>query len=443
MSLLEISRSMVEEGLKAGFNEAICKIVSSRTVMVKFSGEPTVTQSWIDTCIYLYLARDGRIVLCEYRTPDIERVKRRLVDLHESAKLIEASPIYAPLPKPHKVKPLHLVDVKIVKLMDDRSDLIDYAWMMIDEASSEGAENYAGALSASLSSKALTTSEGVELQEDSTGIECYLRAFSGDGSGQWAYGGRRLDEYSIREVGRRAGMYAYLSKGTEPIEPGVYDLALSPMIVGNIVNVIGDMASALQVYLGLSFLLRFKPGDRVASENVCIEDDGISDNLPRSTGFDDEGIPTRVTTIISDGVFENLLHNSKTASKFNVESTGNAGWVKPEPWNLRFKPGDLKEDEIPSTLREGLILTNNWYTRLQSYVEGVFSTVARDAAFLVKDGRIVKAVRGLRITGSLHGLLSSVEYSTDRYYQIKWWEVEVPVVAPYIIARRIYVSKPM
>jgi len=116
---------------------------------------------------------------------------------------------------------------------------------------------------------------------------------------------------------------------------------------------------------------------------------------------------------------------------------------KPEPWNLRFKPGDLKEDEIPSTLREGLILTNNWYTRLQSYVEGVFSTVARDAAFLVKDGRIVKAVRGLRITGSLHGLLSSVEYSTDRYYQIKWWEVEVPVVAPYIIARRIYVSKPM
>jgi hypothetical protein len=30
------------------------------------------------------------------------------------------------------------VDVKIVKLMDDRSDLIDYAWMMIDEASGEG-----------------------------------------------------------------------------------------------------------------------------------------------------------------------------------------------------------------------------------------------------------------------------------------------------------------
>jgi PmbA protein len=82
-------------------------------------------------------------------------------------------------------------------------------------------------------------------------------------------------------------MYAYLSKGTEPIEPGVYDLALSPMIVGNIVNVIGDMASALQVYLGLSFLSRFKPGDRVASESVCIEDDGVSDNLPRSTGFDD------------------------------------------------------------------------------------------------------------------------------------------------------------
>ncbi|MCX8162348.1 MAG: TldD/PmbA family protein [Candidatus Bathyarchaeota archaeon] len=442
MSILEVSKSMIEEALKIGFDEAACKTVSIRRVMAKFSGEPTITQSWIDICTYLYLARDGRITLCEYRTSDIDVVRRRLTDLCRSAKLIEASPIYAPLPKPYGIKPLRLVDEKIVDLVEGRRDLIDYAWRMVDEASSEEAENYAGVLSASLSSKALATSRGVELHEDSTEFECYLRAFSGDGAGQWAYGGRRLDEHSVMEVGRKAGMYAYLSKNAELIEPGVYDVVLSPMIVGNLVNIVGDMASALQVYLGLSFFSRFKPGDRIASEAVSIYDDGVSDSLPRSTGFDDEGVPTRITAIISEGVFENLLHNSKTAFKFNTESTGNAGWVKPEPWNLRFKPGDLKEDELPSTLGEGLILTNNWYTRLQSYVEGSFSTVARDATFIVKGGKVEKAVKGLRVTGRLHELLSSVEYSTDRCYQIKWWEVETPVLAPYILVRGVRISRP-
>lgn len=443
MSILEASKSLVREGLRIGFDEAACKLVSDRIVMVKFSGEPTVTQSWVDVCIHMYLAKDGRIILCDYRTLDIERVKHRLIDLYRSARSIEASSIYAPLPEPHRINPIHLVDERIVDLVKGRRNPIDYAWIMIDEAVDEGADNYAGILLAKSSSKALATSRGVELQEDSTEFECYLRAFSRDGVGQWSYGGRMLDEYSIREVGRRAGVYAYLSRNPEPIEPGVYDVALSPMVVGNIVNVVGEMASAFQVYLGLSFLSRFKPGDRVASEIVSIEDDGVTVSLPRSTSFDDEGMPTRITTIISDGVFKSLLHNSKTASKFDTESTGNAGWVRPEPWNLKFKPGDLGEDELPSTLGDGLILTNNWYTRLQSYVDGLFSTVTRDAAFRVKDGRIEKAIKGLRITGKLYEFLSSIEYATDRCYQIKWWEVETPVLAPYIVARSVYVSKPM
>ncbi|MEM2739582.1 MAG: metallopeptidase TldD-related protein [Candidatus Bathyarchaeia archaeon] len=39
-----------------------------------------------------------------------------------------------------------------------------------------------------------------------------------------------------------------------------------------------------------------------------------------------------------------------------------------------------------------------------------------DATFIVKDGKIKKAAKGLRITGRLYELLSPVEYSTDRCY---------------------------
>ena len=91
--------------------------------------------------------------------------------------------------------------------------------------------------------------------------------------------------------------------------------------------------------------------------------------------------------------------------------------------------------------RRGLLITNNWYTRLQNYVEGDFSTIARDAVFLIENGRIAKAVGRIRIADRLTNLLNSVDIVGRELYKIQWWEVEIPCKVPYVLARNIRTSK--
>ncbi|MCD6357751.1 MAG: TldD/PmbA family protein, partial [Thermoproteales archaeon] len=291
--------------------------------------------------------------------------------------------------------------------------------------------------------KGLATSRGVELRESSTGVEGYLRAFVGESSGQWAVGSRRLERGALRLVARTAASLALKARG-EPrdLKPGTYDLVLSPMVVGNLVDLVGMMSSALAVMMGFSIFARAKPGSKVASERFTLLDEPRNPELLGSTAFDDEGMPTRNKPIIEAGVLKTLLHNTKTAAKMGAASTGNAGWIEPHPWTLHIPAGDASLDEMISEVRRGLLVTNNWYTRLQNYVEGIFSTITRDAVIYIEDGELKHPVARVRIADRLPTLLSNIELVGKELHDISWWEVKPPVRAPYILVRSVHVSRP-
>ena len=94
--------------------------------------------------------------------------------------------------------------------------------------------------------------------------------------------------------------------------------------------------------------------------------------------FDDEGTPTQSTKIIEGGVLTSYLHNLTTAKRFKTESTGNAGWIEPDAWNLEVGHGDSGYSEMVKEMKRGMSLTSNWYTRFTNYRTGEFSTVPRD-----------------------------------------------------------------
>jgi PmbA protein len=196
------------------------------------------------------------------------------------------------------------------------------------------------------------------------------------------------------------------------------------------------------VLIGFSVFAKYRPGEKIGSENVSLYDKPRDTMLPGARGFDDEGVETFDKPIIEHGVVKNILHNTGTASKMQAKSTGNAGWIYPSPWNLEIACGDLKEEEIPSVLGSGLIILNNWYTRLQNYYEGYFSTVSRDMALLVKNGEIEGHVGRVRIATSFPRLLNNVIGVSRERYDISWWEVRTPTRAPFMILENIQVTKP-
>lgn len=437
---MEIPRSLLN-ALRIKYDEVAVKVTHRNSLMVKiWNSEPSVAQTWRTADIELRLAKGKRVIVLEYSSADPASLLRDIERLGEVATRIEETELYAPLPEPSAIKYVEGgYDEAIVKSMEDPSGALHE---MIDGAVSNGAERVAGMLQLTEESVELATSSGFEGSEKRTWVKAYLRAFRGDFSGHWAHGSTKLNKEELRRVGEKAAYYATITSERVKLEPGRYDVALSPLVVGNLTNYVAFMSSALYVLMGYSMFMKYPVGARIGSERVSIFDRPRDPSLPEVASFDDEGVETADKPIIEGGVVRNLLHNAATSSKFGAKPTGNAGWISPHPWNLEVAGGDLREDEVAQYLGNGVIITNNWYTRLQNYVEGQFSTVSRDAALLVKNGEVVGSVDRVRISETFPSLLSNIENATRERYDIYWWEVRHPTRAPYWVARNIMLTKP-
>ncbi len=438
--ILELSNKLVKEALKKGFQEAAVKIYTGRSVMLKIvNSEISIVQHWNINSVGIYLTKNEKIIVIESEPSRIEDVVKILENTTLIADKIAKSEIYQPLPEPSKVEPLEdLVDRKIIELMDSPEAIAE---RILEVAHREKIDSIAGMIRLSYGGKSLVTSKDVELFEEKTSIDGYIRCFSDSGSGQWGLGLTHYDVGKIEETTLTAVRLALESKNPYPAEPGVYDVILSPMVVGNLLDVIGYMSSGYAVLMGMSIFMKNKPGDKVASEILSIKDTPREPMLPGATAFDDEGVPTRDKNIIEGGKLVTLLHNTKTAAKMGARTTGNAGWISPHPWNLEIQCGDYSLEEMISEIDRGILVTNNWYTRMQNYVEGIFSTITRDALFEIESGRIKGALKKLRLSDKLPRMLNNVTAIGREQYYIMWWEVETPVKVPYILVKSVRTSK--
>src|SRR5262249_44558174 len=84
-----------------------------------------------------------------------------------------------------------------------------------------------------------------------------------------------------------------------------------------------EAVHGMMIYRHESFLAG-KLGQQVAAENVTVIDDGTFPGLFGSSPFDDEGVPSRRTTVIEGGVLKSYLLNSYAARKLGMKTTGNA-----------------------------------------------------------------------------------------------------------------------
>lgn len=426
--------------LSSRYDEVAALIYSIDSVMAKIANNQlALNYSQTTYVINLYLVRRGRVFVLELSTSDVDQVVRLGEDLLNYVGFIRESELYAPLPEAKPVKPLNSVDNKVLDYMADPRRLCE---LMVNSALNEGVERVAGTLSLSTITKALVSSKGFEASEVGTEVVAYLRAFKGDSSGHWAYGSRFADLVRIEEVGRKAAYYALIGERQTQVMPGKYDVILSPLVVGNLIELVAMMTSAFHIMAGFSMFMDRKLGDVVASESLTLIDAPRDVELAGSTAFDDEGVETYDKEIIDKGVLKTLLHNTKTASKLGGKSTGNAGWIVPRVWNLVVSPGSSDEDEMVEEVRNGLLITNNWYTRFQNYVEGTFSTVSRDATLLIRNGEVVGNVGRVRIADNLRRLITNIRLIGREIYPVKWWEVRAPTKAPYILVRDVNVSKP-
>ena len=123
-----------------------------------------------------------------------------------------------------------------------------------------------------------------------------------------------------------------------------------------------------------------------------------------------------------------------------MKSTGNAGIIAPSYWNLEVSSGSLTFDEQLSSIDNGLLITNNWYTRFQNPAAGSYSTVPRDACFVINNGEITTPIHGIRISDEIPRQLSNIDSLSKIRKWISWWEVEIPVLSPSIVVKDVPIT---
>ena len=432
MELAERIAGILEELVE----EYLVKLTETRWLMAKLAGgEISVIQSWSKSIVEIYAARDGRIGVMGFEAHSPEDAVRQVPLILGR---LSPSPLYAPLPEPTG-KPLSHIDKKVAEAAETGE-----AAGLLGELGVDGLGDAAGKVDFIYRKTRLLGSSGADLSYESTSFNGYMRVFRKERSGQWSW---TSTNYDPRLAGRALERAVELAERCaelprERAVPGRYRVLLSPMVVGNLVGRLVDAASAGMLVFGMSFLQGIKPGEEVLSPMITIEDKPLDTSLPGFTGFDDEGVATRNKPVFEKGVFKGFLHNSKTARLLKAENTGNAGWIMPRPFNLEVGPGDMGEEEMLEVLGEGLYLTNNWYTRFQNYLEGRFSTVSRDAAFVVRNGKPRACVERVRIADILPRLFSSVEAVGSEQWQIEWWEVRTPTRTPHILLGEAGITLP-
>src|SRR5208282_4521873 len=161
--------------------------------------------------------------------------------------------------------------------------------------------------------------------------------------------GKIAAERTLRRLGGRKAKTAQV--------PIIFD----PMVSTSILEHIFEGVNGDSVYRGASFLAG-KLGEKIAGPNVTVVDDGTMPGGFGTSPFDGEGIPTRRTLVIENGILKSYLLNTYTAKKLGLETTANAsrglaGTPGIGPGNYFLEPGPKTPTQIIADVKDGLYVT--------------------------------------------------------------------------------------
>lgn len=214
------------------------------------------------------------------------------------------------------------------------------------------------------------------------------------------------------KVGHEAAEKAVRKLGAKTVNTQKTVIVFDPYIATGFLDVVAPALSAEAVQKGKS-LFGGKVGQKVASDKITIVDYGAMPGGIASSPFDGEGVPTSKTVLVQNGELKGFLHNTYTAAKDGVMSTGNGtrGSFKSTPevgtTNFYIEPGFTNPDDLIKDITTGLYITDVMGMHTANPISGDFSVGA--AGIWIENGRFTKPVRGVAIAGNILDLLNEVE----------------------------------
>tara|TARA_Y100000815_G_C13330560_1_gene495815 strand:+ start:91 stop:1533 length:1443 start_codon:yes stop_codon:yes gene_type:complete len=178
-------------------------------------------------------------------------------------------------------------------------------------------------------------------------------------------------------------------------------------------------------YAGTSFLTTDKLNNfRYASDVVNITADSLRVPGLGSFGWDDEGVPSQSTPIVTNGDFVGYLMSRETASGLGLTSNG---CVRAASWNripmirmtnVSIEPGTWKLDDLIADTDDGIFLEMNrsWSIDDRRY-NFQFGT---EVGYEIKKGKLGRLLRNTTYTGITPEFWNSCDAVCDADHWTMW-----------------------
>nr|VFJ50114.1 MAG: microcin-processing peptidase 2. Unknown type peptidase. MEROPS family U62 [Candidatus Kentron sp. FW] len=153
-------------------------------------------------------------------------------------------------------------------------------------------------------------------------------------------------------------------------------------------------------------------GERVATEHCTVVDDGTLPGRRGSLNIDDEGTPTRCTTLIEKGILTGYLQDKLNARLMGMESTGNgrresySHLPMPRMTNTYLLAGEHAPEEIIGSVDKGLYAAHFGSGQVD-ITSGKFVFSASEA-YLIEKGKITRPIKGATLIGNGPEVLTRV-----------------------------------
>ncbi len=218
-------------------------------------------------------------------------------------------------------------------------------------------------------------------------------------------------DLDIEKVARLAVERGVQLIGAGPATTGRPVVVLEPRFAATVLGIVAGMLSGERVVKGRTPFAN-RVGEQVAASALSFADDPIDPDSLSASSFDGEGIACRRVPLITDGVLNGFLHDSRSARGLGTATTGSAlrgirGTPSPGHRSLSVAPGDGDLEGFLSSIDDGLLVAS-----LQGLHSGV-NAVSGDLSvgvegIVIRDGERAEPIREGTLAGAIPRMLLDI-----------------------------------
>ncbi|NLI98893.1 TldD/PmbA family protein [bacterium] len=192
---------------------------------------------------------------------------------------------------------------------------------------------------------------------------------------------------------------------------GNFPVVLDPDEAGVFIHeAFGHLSEADGLQDNPAFLAKLEIGQALGRDILNVTDDGTIYGIPGWHQVDDEGVKTRRTELIKNGVLAGRMHSRETASEFGEPLSGNMRAVAPQftpivrMSNIYIEPGKSTFDEMVSSIDSGYYLIG----AQGGQTSGDQFTFGAQYGYEIKKGKVGKLIRNINMSGELFSTLKNI-----------------------------------